>query len=164
MPKIADNFDFKGFRALAADYAKRRNECARQSRQAYQNGDGRRAKELSNQKKEYERKMKSANRAAAQETFDYHNSSDARSPNEIDLHGLRVPEAIEYFKKYVDDAQKRQFRELIVIVGRGIHSEGGPKIKPAVIEYAKKHKMRYEEDSPHVGCIRFEFEVPLRPF
>lgn len=163
MPKVADEFDFKGFRALAGEYAKQRNECARQSRQAYQNGDGRRAKELSNQKKEYARKMKSANRAAAQETFDHHNASGTRSPNEIDLHGLFVPEAIEYLKKYVNVVEKMQCRDLIVIVGRGKHSEGGPKIKPAVIEYAKKHKMTYEVDSPRVGCIRIESQVPLKP-
>jgi DNA-nicking Smr family endonuclease len=87
--------------------------------------------------------------------FDFHNSK--KSNKEIDLHGLLVSEAIDFLSKRVEAAKNSNENQLIVIVGRGLHSQGGPKIKPAVVKFANKHKIQFHLDSPNAGCITFLF-------
>lgn len=58
----------------------------------------------------------------------------------IDLHGLYVNEAIERTEAAISDCQRQGREELRVIVGKGIHSQGGhAKIKPAVENLMKKY-------------------------
>lgn len=60
-------------------------------------------------------------------------------PGTIDLHGLYVREAIERTEKAIADAQRKGDREMRVIVGKGIHSQGHvAKIKPAVEDLMRK--------------------------
>lgn len=153
MPRPIDSESFDSYRAQARDYADKRNEYARLSREAYINGNGWIAKEYSNKRKEMQQHMESTNALAASKIFMHNNSQ--RPDTEIDLHGLYVPEAIERLKERVIMALNQNWHELIVIVGRGLHSEGGPKIRPAVIKFASQHGLSYELPNP--GRIRFEF-------
>ncbi|XP_061385284.1 uncharacterized protein LOC116769804 [Danaus plexippus] len=64
--------------------------------------------------------------------------------NTIDFHRLRVREAIEILDLFLDVHIKIlkqlqtgsivRYRHLVFITGRGVHSQGAPKIKPAVIK------------------------------
>lgn len=160
MSRITNYFDFGSCRAKGLEYAEAKNKCYQLASEAYKNGHKQHAKTLSNRGKYYATLQIESNKVAARKIFNHFNPPDKRSSDKIDLHGLFVTEAIEYLIKYVDFAQERGHRALVVIVGRGIHSEGGAKIKPAVIQYAKEEDIRYQADKPNVGCIRFLFDEP----
>ncbi|TFY65542.1 hypothetical protein EVG20_g5546 [Dentipellis fragilis] len=56
-----------------------------------------------------------------------------RKPNEVDLHGLYVAEALDFTARCVTEAQAQGDEELTFIVGRGLHSsDGRAKLAPAV--------------------------------
>lgn len=163
MPRLFEDSHFEHYRDQAKELAEMRDKYLKLSQEAYRKGNKQQAKDFSITGKNYAKKMDLANRTAAQSIYAYHNATDKRSPNEIDLHGLFVSEAIEYLELKVAKFQSENKCDLIVIVGRGIHSKTGPKIRPAVIKYAEKQKMNYQVDSPHVGCIRFELEMLPKP-
>lgn len=160
MSSLTKDFDFDRCRAKAMKCAEVKNEFYQLACKAYKSGNKQRAKTLSNTGKMYARLQTAANEKAAQEIFDYFNPPEKRSVDKIDLHGLFVSEAIEYLVQHIALAQERGHRALIVIVGRGIHSEGGARIKPAVIMYAEEENIRYQVDLPNVGCIRLVFHEP----
>ena len=72
---------------------------------------------------------------------------------EIDMHGLYVGETINKLNYRIEEIMKTNHRSLVVIVGRGLHSRNGPKLKPAVIGYAQNRRIRFFVDSPRLGCI-----------
>jgi DNA-nicking Smr family endonuclease len=156
MPRSAYDDTFDELRAQSKFYADQKNQYMQLSRQAYERGDKKEAKALSNKGKQLKSLMDKENQAAASNIFVIHNAN--KNENEIDLHGLFVTEAIDRLNRRVEQARKSGEHELIVIVGRGIHSEGGPKIKPAVIKYATKNKIEHQLNSPNAGCITFEFD------
>lgn len=85
---------------------------------------------LSRKAKSLEQQMNEANKLAADVIYRRHNKG--QSHGKIDLHGLYRKEAIEYLDQRVADVKKNGLRNLTVIVGNGLHSENGPKLKPAV--------------------------------
>jgi hypothetical protein len=61
-------------------------------------------------------------------------------PGEIDLHGLYVKEAIARTDGAIADAKGRGDSQIRLIVGKGLHSQGGAaKIKPAIEELMQKY-------------------------
>ena len=57
----------------------------------------------------------------------------------IDVHGLKVSEAIRKTELELQDVQRRGGRNLKVIVGRGKHSPSGiPALKFAILERMEK--------------------------
>lgn len=156
MPRSAFEDKYDEFRARSKVYTEMRNQSMQLSRQAFQKGDKKKAKILSNEGKEFKKLMDKENRIASNKIFDLHNSK--KTIDEIDLHGLFVAEAIERLNQRVKLAKQCCLPNLVVIVGRGIHSERGPKIKPAVVKYANKNNIQYQMDSPNAGCITFEFD------
>eukprot|EP00744_Colponema_vietnamica_P008505 GILI01012128.1.p1 GENE.GILI01012128.1~~GILI01012128.1.p1 ORF type:complete len:146 (+),score=24.90 GILI01012128.1:291-728(+) len=120
------------WRQKANEHAQRRNQYYQESQEAYQRKEGARAKELSLLGKEEERKMHEANQSAVQVIFESNNRT--RPPNEIDLHGLFVKEAVEVMRKKLEESKRNGVKSLVVIVGRGNHSQNGiQKLKPAII-------------------------------
>lgn len=62
------------------------------------------------------------------------------APGEIDLHGLYVKEAIARTDEAILAAKRRGDSQLRLVVGKGIHSQGGvAKIKPAIAELMQKY-------------------------
>jgi hypothetical protein len=78
-----------------------------------------------------------------------------KDPDEVDLHGLFVKEAITYTEKAIQDARRRGDSEIRLIVGmctsspqfsgslslsgQGTHSTGGvPRLKPAIEDDIRK--------------------------
>lgn len=102
-----------------------------ESHKAYAQGDGGRAKQLSNQGHEHKQKMEQFNQQAADWIF--HANNEDSAPNEVDLHGLYTEEAIAKTEQAIREHQQKGTRELRVIVGKGIHSQNHvAHIKPAV--------------------------------
>ncbi|KAF8417806.1 hypothetical protein L210DRAFT_3530445 [Boletus edulis BED1] len=127
-------------------------QCFQQSHEAYSQGDGARAKELSEQGKQHERTMVNLNAEASAWIFRQNNQD--RKPGEVDLHGLYVKEAISYTEKSIQEAQQRGDAEIRLIVGRGLHSDGHvAKVKPAIEDLMRKRNMPTQVDPHNEGVL-----------
>ena len=155
MGKSAHDEMFNDLRAQARFYSNKQNQLAQQSQQAFKRGNKLEATKLSKEGKLFKNLANKENQIAAEKIFTQLNRD--KSDNEIDLHGLYVAEAINYLTKRIEVDKKSHQRRLVVIVGRGIHSQGGPKIKPAVIKFATKHNIDFDENEPNAGCVTFNF-------
>jgi DNA-nicking Smr family endonuclease len=133
----------------------RANELYEQSRQVslksqqeYRNGNKKKAHELSQEKKRLIEAAETKNREAAKLQISLKN--DGRETNELDLHGLYVKEALSA----VEYRLKHSFTELVIITGKGNHSQDQQaKIKPAIIEYLESRNYFFIINSPNEGCI-----------
>ncbi|PWN34991.1 DUF1771-domain-containing protein [Meira miltonrushii] len=126
--------------------------CFDDSHKAYSNGDGGRAKQLSNEGHEHKRKMEQLNGEAAD--WIYHANNEDSGPNEVDLHGLYTQEAIQKTEEAIRQAQGKGMPELRVIVGKGIHSKDHvAHIKPAIEKLMKDYGIAAELDPKNAGVL-----------
>lgn len=117
---------------VATQEATERRRFSSRSSEAFQSGDRALAKQLSDEGKKHDKKMRKYNRLARDCIFDSQNPPD-QALGLIDLHGLRVKEAEKLLLKRMSKAKAEGVERLVVIVGKGNHSINGvPKIKPAV--------------------------------
>ncbi|ORZ24803.1 hypothetical protein BCR41DRAFT_289857, partial [Lobosporangium transversale] len=101
---------------------------------------------------EHERQMIQYNREARDIVFKVNNTF--RASNELDLHGLKVKEALEVVSDRIKAFTKDNEKKLIIIVGRGRNSwDGVPKLRPAVNELLKKYNVKATRNKPNDGCI-----------
>ncbi|KAF9351247.1 hypothetical protein BGX34_000705 [Mortierella sp. NVP85] len=98
--------------------------------------------------------MDDYNNKAKELVFKANNAS--RPANEIDLHGLKVKEAMDIVRERLTKFVKHKEPNLVIIVGRGNNSLNGPKIKPAVIELVKEFRIKATPGRPNPGCIYIE--------
>ncbi|KAI4528627.1 DUF1771-domain-containing protein [Schizophyllum commune Loenen D] len=123
-----------------------------ESHAAYTSGNGARAKELSNEGKAHQRQMEEFNKKAADWIF-VGAWLDSK-PGEVDLHGLYVKEAVERTEVAIEDAKRRGDREIHLIVGKGLHSNGkAAKIKPAIEQLMAKHNLAADLDPDNAGVL-----------
>ena len=61
-----------------------------------------------------------------------------RRPHEVDVHGLRVAEAVQQTEHALRHAYTNQFPFVRVIVGKGLHSAGKPILKEAITRIMDK--------------------------
>lgn len=155
MPLSADDGLFDDLRAQSQIFMEIKHKCFVFANEAYEMGNKPMAKALSIVGYEYKKLMQKENQAASNKIFEIKNVK--LKLNEIDLHGLLVPEAIEQLSQRVKKVKENKNFDLIVIVGRRLHSDKGPKIKPAVIEFANNNEIKYKLDMPTFGCIKLEF-------
>lgn len=88
------------------------------------------------------------------------NNQDSR-PDELDLHGLFVKEAIQKTDQAIVEAQQRGDSQIRIIVGKGLHSEGSvAKLKPAVEELMTKYVHMF---SLEAAVPRFGLDVAADP-
>lgn len=122
------------------------------SHAAYDEGDGARAKELSNEGHQHQDQMNQLNAQAAQWIFQA-NNQDSGS-NEVDLHGLYVKEALDVTRKAVQEARRRRLPQLRIIVGQGEHSaQHVAKIQPAVENLMEEEHLRASLDPHNRGVV-----------
>jgi len=123
-----------------------------ESRVAYESKNGARAKELSNEGKAHKHEMERLNEEASRWIFKENNLDSG--PNEIDLHGLYVKEAIMHTDQSIQDARRRGDSELHLIVGKGLHSpHQAAKLKPAIEELMRKHDLVAGLDPQNAGVL-----------
>ncbi|KAF8926182.1 hypothetical protein BGZ58_000128 [Dissophora ornata] len=121
--------DHEHYRTMARKSAVMRQHYSEQSQTAYRSGNGAKAKA--------------------------HNQSRPR--HELDLHGLKVREAIEITRVRLAEFVKNKEPNLIIIVGQGRNSMNGiAKIKPAVTELVKEYHVKATPNKPNQGCIYIE--------
>lgn len=120
-------------RRAALDEIGRKLDLERARRRALSKGHVREAFLLSMEARRAEESAERLHRGAARRFFAAHNAAKARAT--VDLHGLRVAEAVGRTEYAIRDALLRGDREVRVIVGRGNHSLGGkPVLRPAVLQ------------------------------
>ncbi|KAL4078339.1 hypothetical protein V8B97DRAFT_1253949 [Scleroderma yunnanense] len=139
------NEHYMALRAKANQEGDLMAQCYQQSHEAYQQGDGALAKELSEKGGSHKRKMENLNVEASNWIF-RENNLDSK-PSEVDLHGLYVKEAITFSEEVIVKAQNRGDAEIRLIVGKGLHSNSNvAKLKPALEELMKKRNLPAELD------------------
>ncbi|KAJ3695780.1 hypothetical protein LUZ60_001157 [Juncus effusus] len=129
-------------RGEARDYARLRNLCFDQARQAYLIGNKALAKDLSVKGQLYNLQMKAAHGKAKESIFRQRNSGYAQGQVPlVDLHGLHVSEAIPILRQEISilRATARATGErvqLLVCVGTGHHTKGArtPARLPIAVE------------------------------
>ncbi|KAF5607732.1 nuclear WD PRL1 [Fusarium subglutinans] len=137
--------EYDRLRDLARAEAEKRNDCFARSRQAYEDGDGAGAKELSNQGKAHAARMDDYNQQASDFIFRENNASGRVEADSIDLHGLYVEEAERILEERIRADQRNGQTHLYAIVGKGHHSAGGvQKLKPKVEELCQELGLRAE--------------------
>ncbi|KAM4050427.1 NEDD4-binding protein 2 isoform 1-T2 [Anomaloglossus baeobatrachus] len=147
--------NYDDFRAEAFLYHQKQQESYRKAAEAHNRGMKQVAAYYAQQGYLYGQKMKEENLRAALQIFE--RSNEYLLPeNILDLHGLHVDEAMKHLRKVLQD-KADEFRQsggkahLLVITGRGNHSQGGvPRIKPAVIDFLTNHDYRFQEKTPGV--------------
>lgn len=137
-----------------------------QSRQAYEDGDGAAAKELSNEGKAHAARMDDYNQQASDFIFRENNADGRVEPDAVDLHGQFVEEAERILEERIRADQARGQAHLVAIVGKGNHSSGGvQRIKPKVEELCQELGLQYRTDEDNVGRIIINLQggEPLPP-
>ena len=115
------------------------------ARKAYDEGQKALASDLSHEAKALLIEAEAAADVAAQEIFTMKNTR--MGPFEVDLHGLRVAEALKFMSQRLDaDASKGGLPGIVFIYGAGHHSEGGRQhLKPSVLSELKKRQQGHPE-------------------
>lgn len=127
-------------------------ECLKQSREAYADKNGGRAKKLSLKGDEHKDNMIRLNQEASTMIFEENNQG--LRFDTIDLHRLFVSEAKLYFDDAVQKVRNHGEPTLHVIVGKGNHSENNiARIKPAIRKYGKRLGLRVKVDPLNVGRL-----------
>ncbi|KAG9102548.1 asparagine-linked glycosylation protein [Ceratobasidium sp. 370] len=122
------------------------------SRAAYARRDGAEAKRLSEEGKRHKAEMERLDKEASDWIFEQVNLDS--DPDELDLHGLYVKEAIARTESAVQAAQRRGDSQIKIIVGKGLHSQGQvAKLKPAIEELMVKYQLNARIDPQNAGVL-----------
>lgn len=69
--------------------------------------------------------------------------------DEIDLHQLRLEDAVKEASLFLEESQKRGLRKVRIVTGKGLHSENGEAvIRPAVYALCKESSLVREVSVP----------------
>ncbi|KAJ7786633.1 hypothetical protein B0H16DRAFT_1491132 [Mycena metata] len=115
------------------------------------------ARRLAQQAREHQQTSEALNKTACDMIFKDINQD--REPNEVDLHGLFVKEAELKVQEAVLAAEQRGDLEVRFIVGQGIHSSDGPKLRPALVYFIGQMPGRSVHADPRNAGV---LVVPLR--
>ena len=153
----SDESDPDYWRHKGDESAQERNRCFERSKAAYSRNDHAAAKKESAAGHAADRRSKQFQERAAQMYYQRNNAG--RGPAEVDLHGLRVQEAVVYAERAMEAAkQQHKLKKMVLVVGRGNHSQDHiPKVKPAIMQLIEKHNLRCTPGIPNQGCIQVEF-------
>lgn len=156
-------------REEARDFARLRNACFQQAREAYLIGNKALAKELGDKGKWYNLQMKEAHAKARETIYRQRNpvSSELQGYGRgqerlIDLHGLHVNEAIHVLKHELGtlrnaarSAGHRLPLPVLICVGTGHHTKGArtpARLPIAVEQYLLEEGLHYTQSQP--GLLR----------
>jgi len=92
-----------------------------------------------------------ADARASQLIYDRLNAPGRHPDGTVDLHLQFVADAVRIADESAERMRAKGISQLVLIVGKGNHSEGGKKkIHPAIVEWAQKKSLNYTERE---GCI-----------
>ncbi|AGT45214.1 Smr/MutS family protein [Treponema pedis] len=73
---------------------------------------------------------------------------EMRHEDEIDLHGMTCDEAEAALNVFFEQAKRMGFKKVLIIHGKGNHSQGGAVLAPFVRSYLEKQKAAGETGHP----------------
>lgn len=136
---------------MAHQYAQQRNENFQRAAAAFRGGERGVAAYYAEEGRRYNEKMKSEHHKAAQRIVSELDPQLARDPFYVDLHGLRVNEALHLLKHVLHRWYQIPRKPLVVVTGSGKHSaDQRAKIKPAVISYLTQQAYQFDADDGQV--------------
>ncbi|KAI0268724.1 hypothetical protein BC834DRAFT_842058 [Gloeopeniophorella convolvens] len=110
------------------------------------------AKRFDSEAQAHRSAMEILNQKAAKAIYEEKNKG--LKEGEYDLHGLTVPEAVQFSSRELQSAVARKESTIRFIVGKGLHSDaGGAKIRPALEEFLGQRSMRYALDPSNAGVL-----------
>ncbi|KAH9464605.1 hypothetical protein MJO28_001694 [Puccinia striiformis f. sp. tritici] len=155
------NPHFVGLRNQAISEGNLMKQKFDEAHRAYEQKDGGRAKNLSNEGKAHQERRNQLNKQAAEWIFKENNR---HSPSDtIDLHGLYVQESLTYAETFINQAERNKGPDqLRIIVGKGLHSTNfQAKLKPAIEKLIHKHNLSIDFDTNHnSGVLLVKRNVP----
>ncbi|XP_010917460.1 polyadenylate-binding protein-interacting protein 7 [Elaeis guineensis] len=156
---------YSELREEARDFARLRNACFEQARQAFLIGNKALAKELSVKGQLYNMQMKAAHAKAREAIFRQRNPVAPQLQGQaqdcmIDLHGLHVSEAIHILKEELNILRSTarsagQQLQVMICVGTGHHTKGSrtpARLPVAVEQYLIEEGLHYTQPQP--GLLR----------
>lgn len=141
----------ESYRKASIEYGEKMGKAFEESQKEWKLGDKKKAKELSDLGNYCKEEMEKYNKLASRLILEFNNHS--RDLNELDLHGLYVNEALEYFVESLQVKIKEKVQLLKVITGKGVHSKDGPKVKQKILEYCKLNNISVQQDEINDGCL-----------
>ncbi|KAL2145137.1 hypothetical protein VTI28DRAFT_7887 [Corynascus sepedonium] len=136
--------EYDRLRDLARDEGDKKRSCFDRAHEAYERGDGARAKELSEEGKRHQKKQAEYNKQASDFIFRENNAPGRVADDTIDLHGQFVEEAEDILEQRIRHAQSTGQSHLHVIVGKGNHSTNHvQKLKPRVEQVCREFGLDY---------------------
>lgn len=139
--------EYDRLRDLAREEHSKQQRCFDRAHQAYENGDGAGAHELSEEGKMHKQKMEQYNKQASDYIFRENNAPGRVAEDAIDLHGQFVEEAEDILEMRIRAAQSQGQTHLHVIVGKGNHSANHVgKIKPRVERLCRELGLQYHTE------------------
>jgi NEDD4-binding protein 2 len=142
--EIEEQPSYDDLRAEAALHAKLRSEAFQKAAHARSLRQGEVAFFYAQQGHSHTEKMKEANMRAADLILKLQNDVSSQT---LDLHGLHVEEAISALQEKLHSTTDSV---LHVITGKGIHSKGEARIKPAVVQFLTNKNYTFEEQPGRV--------------
>ncbi|KRZ74599.1 NEDD4-binding protein 2-like 1, partial [Trichinella papuae] len=147
--------DCKKLREEARNHQKNRIMNFQKAQDAYRRGMKTVAWHYAQKGHLYHRKAKEADQQAAEKIIEYHKS--VYPINVVDLHGLRVSEAVSYVAKSLRRIiEGTSLNEVKIITGQGNHSNSGPRVKPAVLRYLKCRNLNFCESNPGMIVVQIK--------
>lgn len=153
----ADMETVQGYRDEATQHQKHTNRSKQKAEEYIRRGMPQVATYYSDIANFHKAKQEHADSLAVVSLMQYHSKNKTDSET-VDLHYYRVREAKEAMDLFID-SHIRKIREtnkhdivLFFITGRGLHSTGGPKVKPACMKRLRERGLRYIECNP--GLLR----------
>ncbi|KAI0692025.1 hypothetical protein C8T65DRAFT_670167 [Cerioporus squamosus] len=142
----------ESFRSIADETDKRRQQLRREWQDAKRNREWWTAFRLKHEIDRAEKETKELHAKAARRFYQAHNMRP--EPQTIDVHRLKVAEAVEKVEQALYDAIVTNTPELRIITGRGNHSKSGiPAIKLAVIGLMQDYHLDCATDPNNSGVL-----------
>ena len=145
----------------AAALSSSRKSLAALSRAAFQRGDGKLARELSQRAAVLEAKISAAKETATQSAMRFHNNRNkggagAAAVIDVDLHGQTADSAMDCLGDVLVGAVHTSAAGLRIVTGVGRHSAGGiSRLLPAVRRFFDTGGVHYLEEGPGVVYVPF---------
>ncbi|KDQ21784.1 hypothetical protein BOTBODRAFT_213311 [Botryobasidium botryosum FD-172 SS1] len=150
-PIIATEESAEVLRRRAWEAGERKRSLIKAAKLARRNGNKKAAAELARGIQEHENEQQRLNQIACKKIFE--ENSKRCSANTIDLHGLYVPEAVEYTNTRLLQATRGGDTIFRIIVGKGLHSKAEAQLKPAVMEALRKKGVEHELAPKNDGVV-----------
>mmetsp|Transcript_23798 Transcript_23798/g.31115 ORF Transcript_23798/g.31115 Transcript_23798/m.31115 type:complete len:200 (-) Transcript_23798:119-718(-) len=140
------------YRDEAKRCAEQRSHCFQQSSKAFEEGKKGEAKQLSNEGKEFGKKMEVANQKAVDELL---KTQQDLKIGKLDLHGMYVKEAIQATENFINLVTKdAKLSQLEIVTGIGNHSQNHQaKIKPEIVSLLQKRNLKYQAEDHNDGAF-----------